>query len=311
MSELPDPRSPSPGAKRPGKLAVVLSTGGVGGIAHLGVLSRLLEPGLRIDALIGASTGALVASYYAALGDPLEVLVEDAARTTLGRLAAFALHLRRLPVPGHEAREHCRRLEARLQELDGVTFDSLRGSVRALGVLAFDWRRPGAFFASTGSRLTGSLSVGRVVRGSASIPFVFPPVRVGDGDRTHLLSDGGLVRSLPLEWAFLPPLSATHALGVQLPTLRRHVDRLLPVRRRFLRMNRGRIAIVAPKVGLSRNAFRGRSGLEEVFRAGGEALDERTIAVLRRWQDDPPPAPGSAHEAVAQASRLPSPPGSV
>lgn len=293
MTERSDARSASPGARSPGRLAVVLSTGGVGGIAHLGVLSRLQEAGLRIDVLIGASAGALVASYYAALGDPLSVLIEDAARTTLGRLAAFALHLRRLPVPGHEAREHCRRLEARLAALDAVAFDALRGPVRALGVLAFDWRRPGAFFACTGSASTGSLSVGRAVRGSASVPFVFPPVRVEHGGRTHFLSDGGLVRSLPLEWAFMPPLSATHALGVQLPTLRRRVDCLLPARRRFLDENRGRIVVIAPRVGLSRNAFRGRSGLEAVFRAGGEALDERMIAVLRRWQDEPPPGAAS------------------
>ena len=282
-----------------GRLAVVLSTGGVGGIAHLGVLSRLAEAGIRIDVLVGASAGALVASYYAALGDPLPVLVEDAARTTLGRLVAFALHLRRLPVPAGEVREHCLRLEKRLRELDGVPFGSLRGPVPALGVLAFDWRRLGAFFACTGSPAGDSLSVGRVVRGSASIPIFFPPVLVKDGGRTHLLSDGGLVRSLPVEWAFRPPLSATHALGVQLPTLRRHIDAVLPGRRRFLAVNGGRIVVVAPRIGLRRNAFRGRRGLDEVFRSGEEAIDEGTIDTLRRWQDEPPSA------------RLPSPGGSV
>lgn len=307
MSEQSGSGSPSPGAKSPGRLAVVLSTGGVGGIAHLGVLSRLLESGIRIDVLIGASAGALVASYYAALGDPLPVLIEDAARTSLGRLAAFALHLRGLPVPAGEAREHCRRLERRLLELDGVTFDALRGPVGALGVLAFDWRGPGAFFACTGSTSTGSLSVGRVVRGSVSVPVVFPPVRVEHRGRAHYLSDGGLVRSLPLEWAFEPPLAATHALGVQLPTLRRRVDRVLPARRRFLDENRGRIVVVAPRVRLSRNAFRGRSGLEAVFRAGGEAIDEGTLALLRRWQDDPPPGPAGR----PGPEWLPSPRGSV
>ena len=266
------------------RLAVVLSTGGVGGIAHLGVLSRLHEEGVRIDALVGASAGALVAAYYAALGDPLDVLIEDAARTSLGRLAAFALHLRRLPVPGQETRAHCVRLQARLQALDQVPFDRLRGPVPSLGVLAFDWRRLGAFFACTGSPETGALSVGRVVRGSASIPIVFPPVRVDDGRVTRFMSDGGLVRSLPLEWAFAPPLSATHALGVQLPTLRRRLDALLPARRRFLRDHGSRLLVVEPRINMGRNAFRGRRGLEEVFRAGSDAIDERALSHLRRWQ---------------------------
>jgi predicted acylesterase/phospholipase RssA len=247
-----------------------------------------VEEGIRIDALVGSSAGALVAAYYAALGDPLPVLVEDAARTTLGRLVAFSLYLHGLPVPEGEAREHCRRLEARLRQLDAVTFDGLRGPVRALGVLAFDWRGPGAFFACTGSSETGSLSVGRSVRGSASVPILFPPVRVDHAGRARFLSDGGLVRSLPLEWAFQPPLAATHALGVQLPTLRRRVDHLLPARRRFLETHGGRIIVVAPKTALHRNAFRGRRGLEAVFQAGAEAIDPPTVSLLRRWQEDPP-----------------------
>jgi predicted acylesterase/phospholipase RssA len=275
-------------ATGPGRLAVVLSTGGVGGIAHLGALSRLVEAGIGIDALVGASAGALVAAYYAALGDPLPVLIEDAARTSLGRLLAFALHLRHLSVGGEETRQHCRRLNDRLAALDEVTFDRLRGPVPRLGVLAFDWRRGGAFFGCTGGETTGTHSVGRVVRGSASIPIVFPPVLVRQGSTTHLLSDGGLVRSLPLEWALAAPLSATHALGVQLPTLRRRLDALLPARRRFLEENRGRLLVVTPRIALLRNAFRGRQGLEAVYEAGRAAIDDGVLARLRRWQEHPP-----------------------
>jgi predicted acylesterase/phospholipase RssA len=274
----------------PARIAVVLSTGGVGGIAHLGVLSRLEEAG--IDVLVGASAGALVASYYAALGDPLPVLIEDAARTSLGRLLAFALHIHRVPVPGEETREHCRRLQARLAALDAVTFDGLRGPVPRLGVLAFDWRHGGAFFACTGSESTGGLSVGRVVRGSASIPIVFPPVIVRNGSTKHLLSDGGLVRSLPLEWAMAAPLGATHVLGVQLPTMRARIDARTAARRRFLAAHDGRVVVVTPRVALGRNIFRGREGLEAVYRAGREAIDDVVLDTLRRWTG-PPDARGT------------------
>ncbi|MEE9218125.1 MAG: patatin-like phospholipase family protein [Acidobacteriota bacterium] len=275
---------------RASRLAVVLSTGGVGGIAHLGVLGRLQERGIRIPVLVGASAGALVAAYYAALGDPLEALIEDAAGTTPARLAAMALHVRRLPVPGRAAREHCEHLIRRLEALDAVSFDRLRGPVDALGVLAFDWSRLSGFFACTGSAETGTLSVGHVVRGSASVPLLFPPMRVATGARTCALSDGGLVRSLPLEWAFAPPLSATHALGVQLPTLRRHIDSLLPSRRRFLNGHAHRILVVVPNVRLVPDAFRGRSGMQAIYRRGYEALDETILQTLESWQRTPPPA---------------------
>lgn len=108
------------------------------------------------------------------------------------------------------------------------------------------------------------------------------------------LSDGGLVRSLPIEWAFCPPLAATHALAVQLPTFRAGIDRRLPARRRFLAGNGHRLLVVTPRVRKLRNALRGRRGLEEIFRAGREALDETCLETLRLWQEQPPrqaPAP--------------------
>jgi hypothetical protein len=88
-----------------------------------------------------------------------------------------------------------------------------------------------------------------------------------------------------------PHLAATHALGVQLPTLRRRIDALLPARRRFLAANRGRLLVVEPRIDLGRNAFRGRQGLEAVYRSGREAIDDGILATLRRWQATPPVAP--------------------
>ena len=267
---------------------MVLSSGGVAGIAHLGILERLEQARIRIHVLIGSSAGALVAAYYAALGDPLPRLIEDAAATTPLRLGAMALHLWGLKVPDGAARAHCLHLTARLAALDDVTFDTLRGPVGALGVLAFDWKSMGPLFACTGSAETGCLSVGHVVRGSASVPLIFPPKRLELAGRQCWLSDGGLVRSLPLEWAFAPPLSATHALAVQLPTFRAGIDRWLPARRRFVAENAHRVLAVTPRVRKLRNALRGRSGLEEIFRAGREALDEASLEALRRWQEQPP-----------------------
>jgi predicted acylesterase/phospholipase RssA len=238
--------------------------------------------------MVGVSAGALVSAYYAALGDPLPRLIEDAAATTPLRLGAMALHLWGLPVPGRAARDHCAHLAGRLAALDAVSFDRLRGSVAGLGVLAFDWASLGPLFACTGSAETGHLSVGHVVRGSASVPVLFPPKRVEIAGRRRWLSDGGLVCSLPLAWAFAPPLSATHALAVQLPSLRHRLGGGRPSGRRLLARHAGRVLVVTPRVRLLRNALRGRRGLEEIFRAGREALDETSLKRLRCWQEQPP-----------------------
>lgn len=47
------------------KLGIALSGGGIRGIAHAGVLKALEESGIKIDAIGGTSSGALIAGLYA------------------------------------------------------------------------------------------------------------------------------------------------------------------------------------------------------------------------------------------------------
>jgi predicted acylesterase/phospholipase RssA len=54
--------------------------------------------------------------------------------------------------------------------------------------------------------------VSDVVRASASIPGLFPAIRV-ESDHEHLLlTDGGISDCLPIAFAQSPPLSATHLI---------------------------------------------------------------------------------------------------
>lgn len=48
---------------------LVLGGGGVRGLAHLGILSVLEEHGLRFDAIVGTSAGAIIGGMYAVEGD--------------------------------------------------------------------------------------------------------------------------------------------------------------------------------------------------------------------------------------------------
>ncbi len=47
------------------KLGIALSGGGIRGIAHAGVLKALEESGIKIEAIGGTSSGALIAGLYA------------------------------------------------------------------------------------------------------------------------------------------------------------------------------------------------------------------------------------------------------
>src|SRR5256885_1362326 len=78
----------------PVRVAVVLSAGGLRGAAHAGVLRQLVRHGIRIDAIVGVSAGAVVAAYYAAVGLDVEELVWDAAMFRGRHLLLHSLNVR-------------------------------------------------------------------------------------------------------------------------------------------------------------------------------------------------------------------------
>jgi len=56
------------------KIGIVLSGGGIRGIAHLGVLKALMDAGIRFSHISGTSAGAIAGAFCAAGIDPLESL---------------------------------------------------------------------------------------------------------------------------------------------------------------------------------------------------------------------------------------------
>ena len=60
------------------RVAVVLSAGGLRGAAHVGVLRKLIQHGVSIDAIVGVSAGAVIGAYYAAVGLSIDELIHDA-----------------------------------------------------------------------------------------------------------------------------------------------------------------------------------------------------------------------------------------
>ena len=67
------------------RLGFVLSSGGPMGIAHLGVLKRLEEEGIKPDVIAGSSAGAIVGGLYAS-GVSLNEIIDISLGNTISEI---------------------------------------------------------------------------------------------------------------------------------------------------------------------------------------------------------------------------------
>lgn len=165
-------------AQRP-VLGLVLGAGGARGFAHVGVIKALETAGLAADVVVGTSSGALVASFYAG-GMNARTLEAMALALEDQDLFDFTLF-----GPG--------RVEGkRLQNFVNRTLD---------GRLIEALEKP--FAAVAAERDSGRMAVfnrgntGIAVRASASVPKVFWPVMI----HGHSYVDGGIASRVPASLA--------------------------------------------------------------------------------------------------------------
>lgn len=201
------------------RIGLVLSGGGLRGAAHVGVLQQLVAHDIPIDVIVGASAGAVIAAYYAAVGLSLEELEADArsfrGRHILAHSVSVRLHGRfdRVLAPLSGV------IPTRLDQLETASFSRLHHGICGLGIVCHDslTRRP-CYFSSADDR---GVRLSDVVRASASIPGLFPGIRVICHNKPLYLTDGGLSDCLPVAFAQHPPLSATHVVVSDCRWLRR------------------------------------------------------------------------------------------
>jgi predicted acylesterase/phospholipase RssA len=191
------------------RIGVVLSAGGLRGVAHLGVLRRLLEAGVPIDVLVGVSAGAIIAGYYAGVGLSVDDMIGDAPRFRGRHVLMHGLTMRAPGLFRPLMRPFCGVIPRRLQQLDTGGFAPLHHGVTGLGVVCHDrlTNRP-VYFSSVesfGARLSD------VVKASAAVPGLIPMRPMAWGDRTVHLVDGGLSDALPTQFA-RARLGATHLI---------------------------------------------------------------------------------------------------
>lgn len=177
-------------ANRP--FTLVLSGGGLKGLAHIGVLRALEERGLVPSLVVGSSIGSLVGAAWAAGATPdrMESRALRVRRRDVFQVARTDVALRRLLAPALYRADPLSRL---IDELVGdVTFRDL---ARRLLVNTADlhsgqqvmWGLPGLSHAR----------VADAVAASCALPGIFPPREI-EG-RAYV--DGAVVENLPVRLA--------------------------------------------------------------------------------------------------------------
>lgn len=160
------------------KVALVLSSGGARGYAHIGAIRALLQMGYDITSVAGTSMGALVGGLYCAGGlDEAERWFKSLTRREVISLTDISLGKNYL-VKGEKV----------MHTLEEFAPD------RLIEDLPIPFRAVAADLVSQREVVFSKGSLYRAMRASISMPSVFKPIKIAH----HVLVDGGMVNPLPL-----------------------------------------------------------------------------------------------------------------
>jgi NTE family protein len=176
------------------KIGLVLSGGGVRGIAHLGVIQALSEMKIKPDMISGTSAGAIVGAFIAAGYEPWEVM--DIARHS----DLFGAGNIVFGKPGVFSMKSFGKIYS--QYFSRNSFEDLR---LPLFVTATDIVNGESVTFSSGN-------LAEVLMASSCVPVVFEPVKINGSS----FVDGGVLNNFPVE----PLLSrCTSIIGVHVNSI--------------------------------------------------------------------------------------------
>lgn len=159
-------------------IALVLSSGGARGLAHIGVIEELEAQGHRITSLAGCSMGALIGGIYAAgRMEDFRLWMKDITVRRMLELTDFSLSISHL-VKGE------RIIDAMKEVVPDMLIEELPLPFCAV---ATDWENGREVVIGRGKLFDA-------IRASISLPSFYRPV-VRDG---MVLIDGGVINPLPL-----------------------------------------------------------------------------------------------------------------
>ena len=189
------------------KLGLALSGGGIRGIAHAGVLKALEDNHIKIDAIGGTSSGALIAGLYV-LGytpDDIYMLFKKHSKQIVGTgLNQIIYQVRNVfnkESSGLRNGEKIEEIFNTLAKAKGVykisQVDKIPISIPAVDIkngkeYIFTNRIPEE--KNVYGKYIMDISVGKALRASSSFPAVFCPCDFGE----HKFLDGGALNNIPV-----------------------------------------------------------------------------------------------------------------
>lgn len=262
------------------RVALVLGSGGVKGMAHVGVLEELENAGINFDLVVGCSAGSLVGALYC--DNPCVFHLKEAVGTMrTSNVLDINLWTCRYGLSQGVFLERLLNTN-----LTSTCFEDLRIPLVVVATDLF-----------SGELLPiGSGDLFKAVQASCAIPFVFAPVKYRD----RILVDGGVINPVPV--CVARDLGADVIIAVDLSELLQKTfpSNLIGVTRRSAEIAfiwqssecmRSSTIIIRPKmcnVGMFDDRVK-----EELYQAGREACLE-AIPLIREaianyeWADDAP-----------------------
>jgi NTE family protein len=257
-------------ASNPVRIGVVLSAGGLRGVAHLGVLRRLVRDQIPVHVIVGVSAGAIIAAYHAAVGLTVHEMIDMVPGFRGRHLFMHGLTLKARPRLKPYLRRFCGVIPQRLDQLEAATFDALHHGIGRLGIVCHDLiKNQTCYFSTADSR---GVRLADVARASAAVPGVMPPKTMVVGRDTVCLADGGISDSLPIDFARSPAMGATHVIVSDC----RYTVPVPPPAREWL-------VYVRPDLDGVRPMRAPRTALMQAVSRGEAAVTADVVDRLRRW----------------------------
>lgn len=160
------------------RVALVLGSGGVRGVAHVGVIEELVNAGVPIDFIVGCSVGSIVGAIYA---DNPNV---EALLTAIWKIRSHSIFDVDIWNCRYGLSQGGSMHRVFDEHLEAETFDELK---IPLVVVASDLHSGELVPIGSGDLVTA-------VQASCSIPFVFVPCELNG----RILVDGGVVNPVPV-----------------------------------------------------------------------------------------------------------------
>lgn len=192
------------------KLGIALSGGGIRGIAHAGALKALEDNGIKVEAIGGSSSGALISSLYALGYSPyyIYILFKRYAKDLVGMnttpiISEIKNYItnKRIQIKGLKADNSLEEAYDRLASRKGVkTIKDIKNMPIVIPAVDIGKGKEYIFTNRIPSdtqdkeQYITDISIGKAVKASSCFPAIFCPCEFKD----HIFLDGGVLDNIPV-----------------------------------------------------------------------------------------------------------------